>query len=585
MTYANQANKVGREPCYIVQLEVDRCSLSFGNAPCTATASNPDDKCYNTRATCEDPENYSIGTFTYNFCSDVLKPPRSCFPWIPKNGVRVTPVRTSMDGSIFENGTVSVRIADHPMHDRLSDKYWDERSVPGEQRSTFWKKWLARNKYYKGRRLVLLEGFLAEDGSWDHFKRSYWIIDSIEFSRKGFVQIKAKDILKQIWAKNAQCPQLSHHVLAHTLGVGASSFTVTEIEGYDIATDYGASGYIRIGKEVIKYTRSGYTFTAIERAAKGTTEEQHELGDSVQECAEISGTPADALYALLSTYAKIKSAYLPKGLWDNESLLWLPNHQVSALITEPEGVDTLVRELMLSCQFAVYWNQYLSRVEMKASQPAFEENSTVINDDAGLKFDSIAIKEQTGEQATQIWISYGTIDAAGERDKMSNYRRTLIITDSGAEAEPKYNTSQVKHFFTRWFDNVNDGAALSTAGKMLISRVDPPKRVTFEVDASKATLSTADLWRLSTRELVDANGDPVETPLFVTSAEVKTDSVEYECVSIAYNVGRSCRFMDEGTATPDYQNATGLEKATGGYYCDESTNKIPPSGEEGYTFI
>ncbi len=48
---------VGREPIQIVRLRLPKCANTHGTAPCTATQTG-DAKCFNTRATCNDPQNY-----------------------------------------------------------------------------------------------------------------------------------------------------------------------------------------------------------------------------------------------------------------------------------------------------------------------------------------------------------------------------------------------------------------------------------------------------------------------------------------------------------------------------------------------
>jgi len=53
-------NRIGREPVTVVELKCSRCSLVYGDAPCTAeVGTTGEQKCFNTRATCQDPENYA----------------------------------------------------------------------------------------------------------------------------------------------------------------------------------------------------------------------------------------------------------------------------------------------------------------------------------------------------------------------------------------------------------------------------------------------------------------------------------------------------------------------------------------------
>ena len=48
---------MNREPVQLVEFVMPRCANTFGVSPCTATA-EPGQKCFNTRATCADPDNY-----------------------------------------------------------------------------------------------------------------------------------------------------------------------------------------------------------------------------------------------------------------------------------------------------------------------------------------------------------------------------------------------------------------------------------------------------------------------------------------------------------------------------------------------
>ena len=52
---------IGREPIQIVELRQPLCANTYGSAPCTASGTG-DEKCYNTRRSCQDPENYALGT-------------------------------------------------------------------------------------------------------------------------------------------------------------------------------------------------------------------------------------------------------------------------------------------------------------------------------------------------------------------------------------------------------------------------------------------------------------------------------------------------------------------------------------------
>ena len=57
MSYDNIKQEFDREQIYVVEVDTPRCIHTHGSAPCTATETG-DDKCYNTRATCNDLANF-----------------------------------------------------------------------------------------------------------------------------------------------------------------------------------------------------------------------------------------------------------------------------------------------------------------------------------------------------------------------------------------------------------------------------------------------------------------------------------------------------------------------------------------------
>lgn len=58
MSYDNLRQQFEKERIHVVEIDVPRCVNTHGTAPCTATETG-DDKCYNTRATCNDLANYN----------------------------------------------------------------------------------------------------------------------------------------------------------------------------------------------------------------------------------------------------------------------------------------------------------------------------------------------------------------------------------------------------------------------------------------------------------------------------------------------------------------------------------------------
>ena len=58
MSFDGQKDKVGREPNYIVELDLDRCAWDYGVGACTANG-GAGAQCYNTLETCQVPSAYA----------------------------------------------------------------------------------------------------------------------------------------------------------------------------------------------------------------------------------------------------------------------------------------------------------------------------------------------------------------------------------------------------------------------------------------------------------------------------------------------------------------------------------------------
>jgi len=70
MTYDTEKIKVGKQAITILELDLDACSLTYGNSPCTASGTAAL-KCFNTFGTCQDTANFAKTTKTFRFSDRV----------------------------------------------------------------------------------------------------------------------------------------------------------------------------------------------------------------------------------------------------------------------------------------------------------------------------------------------------------------------------------------------------------------------------------------------------------------------------------------------------------------------------------
>src|SRR5260221_7655051 len=130
----------GRETIMLVDIDQGFCAREYGKNPCAARL-GPDGtagatgtrKCFNTRATCQDPINYSQGALPLRFA----RPQEGLLPYGPlipsMSSLSTTPAAinlAAMDRSASALGSrevVTIKLDDHLHSDLLVDKYRTER--------------------------------------------------------------------------------------------------------------------------------------------------------------------------------------------------------------------------------------------------------------------------------------------------------------------------------------------------------------------------------------------------------------------------------------------------------------------------
>ena len=485
----------------------------------TAVSSIP---CFNTRATCQVPDVYDRGELELKFCKKQRRLPRGEYHIPSLSSVRITPGSINPGGSdsnvsaMGKRGTISASFEDHTHSDLLVDKYRLERGYDPKERSTFWSKWRSRNPYYMHRRLVYESGYILDGQVVDSITRTFFITGFSGPDANGRVSISGKDVLTLAANDKAKAPFASTGKLDADISDFATSITLTPSGIGDL--EYPASGFVRISKEVLEFTRVGDVLT-VTRAQYGTESDEHDEGDTVQLCLVYeSAAPSDILYDFLNTYAKVPDEFLDKTQWDAEQLDYLPR-RYSAIISEPEGITKLVNEMCQQMHFTTWFDERESLVKMRAVRPA--ENDTIyeLNDNANLKMDSIQWTDKADELVTQVWVYYGQINPTEKLDQGDNYAALDVIADLGSEGADRNNLSRIKTIYSRWIDATNGAAAIDLGNKILARYASAPRVCTFSLDAKDRDVWLANFVRLTNRLRVDFDGNPVPVNMQVFEAQ------------------------------------------------------------------
>lgn len=507
---------VGREPVQIVEIQQPLCQNTYGVAPCTATTGDVSLKCYNTRRTCQDTANYSLGNplKLYFGKGTVADLGISGIDYIIPSLVSVStsPTRINLASSnpdaqgLGNRATCTITFKDHQHNDRIVDPYINDRSWNplDASRGTFWLKWLFRNQYRQNVVIIIYEGYAGQALS-EMVSRQYFLQKATPPNQANNVVLEGKDILARIEERKSQAPVASPGVLYAALTDSATSFEVTGA----VEADYSATGTLRVGSEVMTYTSrassaNGVTFSSVTRGTDGTTAVAHEVDAGVQQCLRYTNQRVDdILEDLLTTYGGVNAALLDTTTWATEFDNHLSFYLLTTLITEPESVANLISQIQEQALCYIWWDERDALVKMKAVR-GIEEDPATLTDSTSIIADSFSIKEKPRERASQVWIYYDQEDAVGNIEEAKTYLSQFVIADLESESADEYGEASIRTIYGRWIDS--DNLAQNTASKIITRYVDIPSECTFELDAKDRTYWVGDTIKISHWKDVDQHG-------------------------------------------------------------------------------
>lgn len=505
--YAEAKIKLGRQPFSYIELDLDFCANMFGVAPCTATGSG-DEKCYNTYASCQDTANFNKITKTYRFCS----PNGARVPYgldaIPcLKSINITPAEITAGQGLGLRAACIVSFQDFPHSDIRIDPYVAERTYKPIERGTFFGKLKARNPYYNGRIMRVYNGYLNDDGSFDidNFERRTFVIEQWNgIDPNGITQITGKDILKLASDERAVCPMPSVGKITLDMTTGTTSINLTPT---GVGSDYDASGYVRIGQEVMSYTRSSDTLTIV-RGQKGTIAATHKQGDTVQLCKQYAGeTAQDIVYDLLVNFANVDTAFINKPDWDAEQVAYLPR-LYNTLITTPTGISKLLSELSEQVGFFLFWDEVDELIKFQTIRPnSPSETIHELSSEYHLIADSLKTVDIVSDRVNEVWVYYGIIDHAKNLTDDANYSNLYIASNVGDQSAVRNNDIRIKKIVTRW---ITDGAAATELGQRYLERFAlSPIQADFMLDAKDSNIKLCDFVQLTSKQNQGFDGSPL----------------------------------------------------------------------------
>jgi len=577
------AAQISKAPLQLVVLTLDKCSLTYGTAPCTGSKA-AGSECYNTYPTCQDRANFARTTQDYNFIDSWATPP------LLDNSGAVVNVRpyvksisyqpTEIKDSLTVNSRCTIVLYDEEDGDVGIDPYVANRSTV---QGTFFKKLLARNANYKGRPVAIYNGYYGQ--SLVEFKQRFiGVIDNITLG-KGTVSVEVVDLLKSL-SKIDIPAKLGLKLAADATDV-QTSITLTG-SAADIAQLSSPSGYIRIDDEIIYYAAINTSTKILSSCTRGyfsTTAATHSTNDKVQKVKYYA--PANGFdilsNELLPTDCGIAPDYINSDEFDAQRDYPGGEVDFSAIISEPTKADKLFFEIveLLNCKA---WVGEDLRITIRRNMPNKPERTYVeISDEENFIDGSVSVDLNQKSRISRVSL-YWDRKAVEDEDKPGSYNRLDVVIDADGEGTNGYDEIAEKTIYCRWLrqgyetDEIMAAFAQNTASRLVGANKDPMPLLSFDLEIKDESINTGDYVKVSTAALQEASGEDLEdAPFQVVKRERKGNKVALKCLRLPSK--RYCIIAPTAYSAKSYATATAAEREYGAI-C--TANKTMSNNDDGY---
>lgn len=606
MAYDDIKKDFGRHPVFIVELFLQKCLLTYSVAPCTAALGvTGSQKCFNTLGTCQDTPNFDPSTTTpLRFSSqrvDELQAAGEPVTFPTVLAVDTAPTVLVPGQGLGVRSTVSIQLEDHPWTDLGIDPYLGDASRTVDDPDlvgSFWGKLLARNKFWEGRRIDVLTGYLdTDDGTYDaaNFVRRTYVVEAIAGpDRRGNVSIVAKDPLKFADRNRAQVPEPTPVTLDAVMNISTSLVNLAEVDAYLL---YTVGDFIRIDDEIMEVTNinAGQNRLTVDRATlpsfyptTGTTTAEHDEGATVQLCRLYDSARADDIISgLLIDDVGIDPAFIDLVEWASTFDTHIASYLFSTLITEPTGVKDLLQELT-EHTILLWWDDREQEIRFDVLRPSAFIAIPTFTDDENIVADSFVSSRSSKERISQVFAWYGQRDPTQDLDTLGNFQQVKVRADLDAETPEEYGSARRLDIFSRWMPVALAAVADEVGQRLLVEYRNTKIVAQFVVDAKDDSQWTGDFVKCVTRFVQNVEGRPdVRQYRIVEVNEILTTSgarYKYKAIQTQLNGRVGVWAPDEeppATPYPDYVAATEAQRLRM-FWADDMGNMS--NGDIGYVW-
>jgi len=534
--------------------------------------------CYNVfggKSPCQDKPNYVKGVQTLKFTLTGSPIPvgQLVRPYIKQ--ISRAPTRLDPEEGLAVRSSTTLTMLDEPGTDIECDPYVRDRATPAG--GTYWTRFFARNQNYGGRQARIKQAFV-DHGVFGATIIERFVIDSMKGpSGSGEVSITLKDLTKLL--DKAKAPTPTSGKLAVVLGVNDLQLTLGAGDG----AQYTSTGWVRVGKTIIRYDgKAGDVLTwptSSYRAAFGTDAEEGKVGSVVQQCLVYNDVAFSDVIKDLYNRSGILDADMDLATLLNEDTTWLGvQYRVTALISDPESIATLAKELLKQAQAMAWWSSTEQKHKFKVFAPASPTAvvTKTLDETAYLREGSVDVERLDASRITLCAVYYALRGATENVKEAKNYLRADLTVDADAESANEYNDRLTQTIYSRWFGEPNQLAMRALSQRQVARYRDAPENIRkFSLDPKDSDVAEGQIVDLMVSGLVDAAGVKSTARVLITSRDDRGTHIDYSARVTSFD--RRYGFIAPA-GTANYPNNLG-------YACVSSAAGLMNDGTEGYLII
>lgn len=515
--------------CQFFEMDVPVCDLTHGVSPCASTAETP---CFNTIATCTSRATFERTFVTLRFAVATEGLPRDidCIPTIER--IDFTPGRISAGENVGMRSRLEVVLKDRPHSDTGAgfDPYWRERGRDPYNVGTLFGKLRARQPYLQRVKCRWVQGWsdVAPEDRAEAWETRHFYVDGFRGPDRGHYTVTAKDIMSWLDDDGVVYPRPSSGQLSAAI-TNSQLTAVLSPSGVGNA-EYPSSGLLRVGDEIMEYTRSGNNLTVV-RARRNTVAVAHEAGETVQVIRSWSQERPSDIIADVLAEAGIPSEVVDRAAWNSEDDAHRANRLYTGDLVSPRPVKAIVNSLIEQAVLSIFWDSLAGQLRYQAVREVPVEAVRIDPDifDRG----SLTVEEQKNKRLTEVFVHYGLRNPALPRNDFTSYT-TVAVPFSQAAIED-HGAPSGREIWADWIAPLQQNTAYAVGAYLMQRFRDPPRRFTFTVfRTDRLQIAEGGSYLFSAQGLQAPGGELVDVPITVTRLHPGPDRYRVEAEELRF---------------------------------------------------